>query len=202
MKFQDYKDFYEKVIKCDITIIENYAQQIDISPKSITLRKNSEKNIYKFYQEKRDYVRCNYMSKSIEVSLDRHKVAACMLYAILKAEPLKINRLVPGLPEKILMSNEYLAVHVAFNIIEMYKLDELGMNSNYQLFVPKTYNEQENKDNDYMCNMCRALYYLKIDNINKFDILAYANIFFLLEKYTDVFLKSQNSDETHEQMEL
>ena len=47
---------------------------------------------------------------------------------------------------------------------------------------------------------------LKIDEIEKFDALGYANVFFLLEKYTDTYLilKEEKSRETesHEETDL
>lgn len=55
-----------------------------------------------------------------EKALDRHKVASCMMYAVLKSRVLKVNRLVSHLPNRLLMANEYLAVYVGLNIIEQY----------------------------------------------------------------------------------
>lgn len=132
------------------------------------------------------------MSKENPVALDRHKVAACMVYAILKVSPIKVNMWISNLPEKIVLANEYLAFYTALNIIEMYKLDEFNdenIDRDYQIIVPRTYHEDENPQNTYESNLCKAWYYIKIDNIEKFDTLGYANVFFLLEKYTDTYLK-------------
>ena len=132
------------------------------------------------------------MTKKATVSLDRHKVASCMIYAILKANPLKVDRMVRNLPEKVLLANEYLAFFVALNIIEMYKLDEMrekGVESSYQIIIPKTYHEDDEENNTYEGNFCKSLYYLSMENINKYDVFAYADILFLLEKYTDTYLE-------------
>ena len=154
-------------------------------------RESREKKIFEYYQEMRDYIRCNYMSKKIDVALDRHKVAACMMYAILKAKPLKINRKIPSLDEKILLANEYLALYVALNIVVMYKMDQCQLKEGeYEILFPETY--FNDPSNDYVTNYCRTLYYVSRENLNKFEVLAHSNILFLLEKYTDISMKGTN----------
>lgn len=85
MRIEDYNDFYDKVIKQCIDGIMKYAENLQFDS-GIQVRDNSKDKIYKNYQKKRDYVRSNYMSKKTEVSLDRHKVSSCMIYAILNWE--------------------------------------------------------------------------------------------------------------------
>lgn len=196
MKHSDYNEFYEEVIEKCIDGIFILVTQYKLDKDSIKRRKNLQNDIYKNYQSKRDYIRSNYMSKKADVSLDRHKVASCMIYAILKTKPLKINRFIPNLPEKILLSNEYLAFFVALNIIEMYRIDKMkdeGNSGLYQIVVPKTYHENSEPENTYESNFCKSLYYLSMENIEKFDVFAYADILFLLEKYTDIFLELKQS---------
>lgn len=191
MKYSDYNDFYQKVIQKCIDGIFTLASQYKLEQDCINLRKNLQDKIYRNYQKKRDYIRSNYMTKKADVALDRHKVASCMIYAILKTKPLKVNRFVRNLPEKILLSNEYLAFFVALNIIEMYRVDknkDEGNNDKFQIIVPKTYLEKNEPDNTYESNFCKSLYYLSMENIEKFDVFAYADILFLLEKYTDIYL--------------
>lgn len=195
MKLDDYNDFYEMVIEECIKGIEDYAKITVPNKKCLKRKKNIKKKIYDNYQRKRDYIRCNYMTKKAEVALDRHKVASCMIYAILKVNPLYVNRMIASLPEKILLSNQYLAFFVALNIIEMYKLDEMkdsGSIEEYQIVIPKTYHEDVNIENTYESNFCKSLYYLSIRNINSYDVFAYADILFLLEKYTDTFMKLED----------
>lgn len=133
----------------------------------------------------RDYVRCNYMSKKVDVALDRHKVAACMMYAVLKAKPLMVSRKTPRLDEKLLLANEYLALYAALNILVMYKMNQYQLREGeYEILFPDTY--CNDLSNDYATNYCRTLYYVSIGNLNRFDVFAHANILFLLEKYTDM----------------
>lgn len=201
MRIQNFDEFYTIVIQECINEIENYAKTSGFTNLECFFQKEhnckTDISIYHNYQKKRDYIKYNYMSKETPVALDRHKVAACMVYAILKSTPIKVNMWITNLPEKILLANEYLAFYVALNIIEMYKLDEFNdknVNDNYQIIVPKTYHEDENPKNTYESNLCKAWYYIRIDDMRKFDALGYANVFFLLEKYTDLYLKLKKDD--------
>lgn len=187
MKRDDYDSFFENVIREAINDIENMAEQLMGDKKVLGTKKNSKykQKIYKFYQKKRDYVRCNYMTKEYYAALDRHKVASCMLYAILKVRPFNVNRNIK-LDEKILLANEYLAFYVALNIIENYRMSVNGMQeTNCQILIPETYQEKTGST-DYISNICRNLYFLSIYDIEKYDVLAYSNILFMLEKYTDI----------------
>lgn len=189
MQNKDYNDFYDTVIKkCIDRIIEN-AESNECDYKE----SRCKRSIYKHYQIKRDYIKDKYMQKTAEAALDRHKVAACMMYAILKVRPIKVNRYIWRLPEKILLANEYLAFYVALNIIEMYKKDELKEKLNskdvkYEIIAPKTYHE--GKDSTFESNTCRALYYIRLRGIERFDIFAYSSILFMLEKYTDTIYEN------------
>lgn len=207
MKRDDYNDFYEKVINQCIIGIEAYAKDKIPNKNCLSRRNNAQTKIYNNYQNKRDFVISNYMSKKSTVALDRHKVASCMIYAILKAKPIKVKRWVNNLPEKVLLSNEYLAFFVALNIIEMYKTDEKrenGIMDEYQIIIPKTYHEDCSKNNTYESNFCKSLYYISIKNMKQYDIFAYADILFLLEKYTDTYLElvkaKENLKDTKEQV--
>lgn len=190
MREQDYKLFYDVVISACIDGIVEYNKQNGFPQNSIELRENRSKKIFENYQKMRDYIRCNYMSKKMAVALDRHKVAACMMYAVLKTKPLKVNRKVPGLDEKILLANEYLALYTALNIVVMYKMDQCMLKEgDYEILFPETY--FDDCSNDYVTNYCRTLHYISIENLNKFDVLAHANILFMLEKYTDISRKTE-----------
>lgn len=192
MRTQDFDIFFAKVISRCIDDLEKYAKLELPDCICISKKKNINKKIFSYYQRKRDFIKYNYMSGKTPVALDRHKVAACMVYAILKANPLEINMWIPNLPEKIVLANEYLAFYVALNIIEMYELNylkEKGIEKNCQIIVPKTYHEDDNPQNTYESNLCKTWYYIKIDNIEKFDTLGYANVFFLLQKYTDTYIE-------------
>lgn len=190
MKREDYNSFFEEVIVGIITDIEQLSEQL-MGDKNVLKRKKEKKykeQIYKFYQKKRDYIRSNYMTKEYYAALDRHKVASCMLFAILKAKPFQIDR-TKKLDERLLLANEYLAFYAALNIIENYRISVNGMNeTDCQILLPETYQEKAGST-DYLSNICRNLYFLSIYNIEKYDVLAYSNILYMLEKYTDISIE-------------
>lgn len=187
MQINDYDDFCEKVICFYIHEILEYAKQENCQ-ECIKFNVHSKKKIYVNYQRKRDEIKNNYMEPPAK-ALDRHKVASCMLYAVLKSRVFRINKIKKKLPYYILMANEYLAVYVAINIIEQYKRDELGKDSEYKIVFPETYHENKEEVCPYLSNLCKGLYYLNPKHI---DIFAYSTIFFFMERYTDDLFYGEN----------
>lgn len=182
MKVEDFEDFCSKVIDNYIEELIEYQKPYKCIIKS-NLAKN---NIFKFYQRKRNEIKNNYMEKPAqnEKALDRHKVASCMMYAVLKSRVLKVNRFVPHLPNRLLMANEYLAVYVGLNIIEQYRIDDGKKEPENKLIFPITYHETPSEESDFIDNLCKGLYYLR-RKIDEMDIFAYSTILFFVEKYTD-----------------
>lgn len=189
MKFEDYDDFYKKVIKEYI----NELLLFDSKYHSLTENGKAYNMIYHYYERKRMDIRTNYMLDSSK-PIDRHKTAATMMYAILRANVFKINYRISNLPKELRMANEYLALYVALNIIELYKrrddlINEGIEDSQYQLIIPETKYEQtvnlysEKKGASFIDSMCLTL--ANIKNIKYFDIFSYATILFLLESATD-----------------
>lgn len=188
MKYEDYKNFYNIVIKGYIDELIEFDSKCN----ALSLNKNASKMIYKYYEKKRIEIRTVYMADASK-PLDRHKTASCMMYAILKTKVFKVNKSIPGLPEPIRLANEYLAFYVSMNIIELYKrtdeVDGTKLNNNYQLILPTTsYESQSNQmtgevSNSFISSICLTL--ANIKNLEYFDLFSYATIMFLLEKYTD-----------------
>lgn len=110
MKYGDYENFYNIVIKGYIDELLEFDSQC----KALTLNKKAYKAIYNYYEKKRIEIRTVYMTDSSK-PIDRHKTAACMIYAILKAKVFTVNKFIPCLPEPIRLANEYLAFYVAIN---------------------------------------------------------------------------------------
>lgn len=188
MKFDDYDNFYQKVILGYI----NELIDFDSECHALTFNSKAYKSIYNHYEKKRIEIRNIYMS-DVAKPIDRHKTAASMMYAILKAKVFKVNKSLPCLPEPLRLANEYLAFYVAMNIIEQYKrTDEVNgekLSENYQLIIPKTsYESQTNQmtdevDNSFVSSICLTL--ANIKSLKYFDVFSYATIMFLLEKNTD-----------------
>ena len=191
MKFEDYEDFYEKVIK--EYIIE--FLEFDSSYHALSVNKSAYKKVYAFYEKKRLEIRTNYMLDPAK-PIDRHKTAAAMMYAILRAKTFKINYQIQNLPEPLRIANEYLAFYVAINIIELYKRkDDLKRGiteSQYQLIIPDTAYESttnlytKQKGSSFISSICLTL--ANIKNMKYFDLFSYSTILFLLENNTDYIL--------------
>lgn len=194
MKYEDYKNFYEIVIKGYIDELIDFDSKCN----ALTFNAKAYKAIYNYYEKKRIEIRTVYMSDTAK-PIDRHKTASCMMYAILRAKVFSINKSIPCLPEPIRLANEYLAFYVAINIIEQYKRTDLvdgeRLDSNYHLIIPNTfYESQVNQmtgevDNSFISSICLTL--ANIKNLKYFDIFAYSSIMFLLEKNTDVIIQNR-----------
>ena len=188
MKFEDYNNFYDKVIFGYIKELLDFDSECH----ALTLNDKAHKKIYNYYEKKRIEIRNVYMSDSSK-PIDRHKTAASMMYAILRAKVFKVDKSISCLPEPIRLANEYLAFYVAMNIIEQYKrtdtLDGEKINENYELIIPTTsYESQENEmtgevDHSFVSSICLTL--ANIKNLRYFDVFSYATIMFLMEKNTD-----------------
>ena len=64
----------------------------EITPqKDVFIASRSKYKIYKEYQKQKTFLKLNYMENP-NTHLDRHKIAACMLYAIVKVQPIRIKK--------------------------------------------------------------------------------------------------------------
>lgn len=193
MELHDYNKYYDEVISSYISSIKDLDEYNCLKP----IRKKSKRKIYTYYQKKRDELIRIYMKKPV-TALDRHKVASCMAYAILKEKVIRVNKMKPDLPDHLLMANEFLAFTIALNIIELYKYND-NMDENnfeYSIIVPKTYHENDNGNiifPTFIRNICKYFYY--IQRIKYYDVFAYSTVFFQLEKYTDTIIKTDQKIE-------
>lgn len=196
MKFEDYSDFYKKVIKGYIVELLEF----DSSYNALAENTSAYKKIYHFYEKKRMDLRMNYMQDSSK-PIDRHKTAATMMYAILRAKVFKINYRIRNLPDPIRLANEYLAFYVALNIIEQYKRhDEFIRNSitdsQYKLIIPDTVYEGTanlytgQSGYSFINSICLTL--ANIKSLKYYDIFSYSTILFLLENDTDNIMSRDN----------
>lgn len=183
-------------------VIYKYAQELlkideESGQKNLHLRTSRVEKVHDYYEGKRSDIRKYFMNLETK-PMDRHKIGAVIIYAILKSRLFEIkNRTKRTLPDQIIMANEYLAVYVALSIVESYKYDDyvdalkkkdpeavpepIDAEGDWHLVLPKTFHESSKEA--YIHNMCKALYYIK--DAENIDIFAYANILFLLEVYTN-----------------
>lgn len=183
MDKSEMKEFYNTVISPNLEIIKTkfpeYKKYFKILNEKCTINR-----LYTYYQRKRSFV-YKYMDSKVK-ALDGHKVAACFIYAFLKSNVIRICRTRAPLPKELLMVNERLAFIIALNIVAMYRRAADGK-SDFGVRLPLTYHDTNVGESEYLSNTCKALYYLR--SSTRFDVFAYANILFLLEKYTDMEVK-------------
>lgn len=171
-----YDEFYNVVIKG----LVNDLLKIDKDYNCLNFNDSKKYKVYRHYEIMRQRVRSSFMELESK-PMDRHKIAATMMYAILKSNLIKISRARVKLPNQLFLANQYLAFYAAMNILDLYRLND-NKNSK-RIILPPLCNESVNIKDDYVSMTCKALYYTK--NINRFDLFSYANILFLLETYTD-----------------
>lgn len=91
------------------------------------------------------------------------------------------------------MANEYFAVNVGINIVEMYKQNDERSNSNYEIILPTPYHPNDKMCNGFLYEWCAGLYNQNVKR--HFDIFAHSIIFFQLEDKTDFLLQLRHEGE-------
>lgn len=119
----------------------------------------------------------SYIKNSIVITseMDRHKICACLAYAIIKYSPFTISKKGYSL-ENLFFANELLGIYSAISLLECY-------NQNIKIIFPHTYYTANNID-PYIKTLCTSLYVSKNNKHLKYNILNLANILFLLESYS------------------
>lgn len=154
---------------------------------------------FHFYQQ-RDLFLKSFMREDV-YDIDRHKIASCLMKSILRVRPLYLPLIVrlkftfskKSLPEllnipsaqwtssihnKIYYANEYLALSVAINIIDAYIMADDDKEFKHHIIIPDPFPDQ---DNDYLLDVCIDL---NAHSLKAINIVTFANIYFLLEKYS------------------
>lgn len=181
MDILDFNSFKEKVLNVYIKELK----ELD-GVGCLTINQKAIDKIYIYYQRLRNTVRTLYMkNNSGDLSLDRHKVGSCIMYGILCSKIIHVNKSIPDLPPYLLMANQYLAVNVAINVVEMYRLTD--GKENYKIKLPVSYHKNDNLT--FLYEFCTTLYHLKPKK--HFDVFAYATILFQLEHLTDYVLSDE-----------
>lgn len=186
MEIKDFISFRESVL---IPYLQELKDNDTVN--CLTINYKSINKVYQYYQTMRNLVKKVQMEANTS-ALDRHKVGAILIYGILRSKIIHVNKNIPNLPPHLLMANEYYAVNIALNVIEMYKRKDGEQYSNYEIIIPKPYHKHENEaiDNPFLYELCVGLY---TQNIKRyFDVSAYAIILFQLEDKTDYILEIRN----------
>jgi len=140
------------------------------------------RDIESLYNTARDDIKKSFM-KNHEKLLDRHKIPACLYFAIANAPLIKVFG---GSEEKDRVVNAGLALHVSISVLLSFMAN--GADSEYKHYLetnglqfPQSKNLDSNES--YLVQTIKTLCYAQ--KRNKMDILMLANIFFMLEAHTD-----------------
>ncbi len=176
MKKEKFDELYTNIICPNIEILKQNHEFEFISTSKLSIEES--------YIKHRDFVKKMYMQKGSESILDRHKVAACIMMAIVKVKPLvssKTHR------DNNFYLNEMLAIQVAFDIVCSYLVDD-QIDSIFSNGLSFPVSKNENGQSFLHC-LCLSLYYGECSCSQ--DILAYSSLLFMVEAYTELYLKTQ-----------
>ena len=162
---------YEKIVKNII---------IPLSEELLSSKNNELYNAIKIKKEFDDKLlnKINkliyYLKKNIVITdeIDRHKIAACLMCAIVDYSPFKIYKKGYNC-EDLHFANEILAIYSAISLLECYTPE-------LKIKFPSTIYETRDIDS-YIRTLCTSLYICKNNKHFKYSLLNYANILFLLE---------------------
>lgn len=158
----------------------------------------SDKRIFNQYQKERYKLKRYYMKNPNE-NIDRHKIASCIMYSIMKVYPIyipiktKILYLLKGnkFSQDLSYINEYIAVYTALSVLDnFYQQDQKDGKLDpcrHKIYIPNTFSD----DYGFLFNMCIDLRFGKQNN--KINLLTFSDIFFLLE-YQHPFNNNQSNN--------
>lgn len=184
MDITTYERIWEKSIKPKIDRMLSSDDDIIFNEVQI------KEKIWLTYEECKNRVH-TYMQNP-DGRIDRHKVAAVMLYSIIENKPFDVK--LPAKREvnsKAYMANETLGFNTALAIVLSFILEEANSKSDHKkieifgngFVFPKCQHD------DYVTNIYKMLYYAKHNN--RYDIFAFAHILFLIEAYTEFVRKTE-----------
>lgn len=154
---------------------------------SVSYKDTAKNDIWHSYQRLKSHCKNTYMADS-EKRLDRHKVAACYMMAILEANPLSFKME----PEDgiLITINEHLAITVGLSILNAFICANKQKNADDTVAGPlKDENFNDTKDlilpttphGNYRDIFAVELYFTRTER--NYNILSLSNTLFLLDEY-------------------
>lgn len=177
-----YYKIWDMVIKPTIRDYKNRYSEIAVSH-------DAREAIWQEYVILNKHCKMIYM-KDIGGRLDRHKVCACYMYAIIKADTLSCLLAGSNNEQRFLALNENLAITVGMSVLRAFVLASINSNEDLSDESKKVLAERiygglifpDCNHGDYRNNFVSELYYTKKEN--NYNILSLANTLFLLETHT------------------
>ena len=143
-------------------------------------RKIRIENHYKRWKNKTKAMMHQHTSEDGDKLLDRHKIASILLYAILLTRPFSLMRKNKA-PMTARYANELLGFLCGLDIIRTFNVADVkeGKIQNCDTFhLPLAEKES------YLKQTLRCLWHAH--DQNKFDIFSFANLFFMIEQYSNM----------------
>lgn len=180
------KNSYQKI--WDI-IIEPTIQDYQNRYSEITMSYNAQEAIWQEYVNFNKHAKLTYMQQA-DGKLDRHKVCACYMYAIIKANVLDCRLAGSDTERNYLALNENLAITVGMSVLRAFVLSSIDSSGELSEKTKQTLRERidngivfpDCNHGDYRSNFVAELHYTKEEN--GYNILSLANTLFLLEIHT------------------
>lgn len=210
----EYKKEFDAMWSVIEILINEFKAEYGLNNKNLRFVKFRTKKLYRKY---RTLFLKSYMMFNT-VRIDKHKIASCMMKSLYIVKPLKLtfkdwflvrfkpksinkNNEYKHTVEEMLLANECLVLSVATSIVESYIVAHYNNNDivqplKHRIYFPEPFPEG---DNNYLRDVCLALYY---NNPRKIDIVTYANIFFLWEKYSCRWVQCENLLEAYKDILL
>jgi len=188
MELAIYEEVWSKCIKPKIDSMLSEDNDIFLNGGPI------KEKIWQTYQKCRNSVH-TYMYDP-DGLIDRHKVAAVMMYSIIVNKPLglkflHVEQLAKG---SSLLANETLGFYTALSIVRSFILSDAREVSNgkkIEIFI-NGFIFPVCRHEDYLSNVYKMLYY---SNLNEcYDIFALSHVLFLIEVYTESEMKNKLVD--------
>lgn len=145
----------------------------------VTFDAASYERIFCEYNKLKDFAKISYM-RDPDGLLDRHKVCACLIIAIIKSKPLVYDEREDVFGMKKIF-NENLAITIGLSLLYNFISDADGgknkewLKDGFEFPVSK-------RDSTYQELLCLMLHYDVMNN--QYSILAVSNILYLIEEYT------------------
>ena len=193
MEFDDQERLWSAIIYPAIReMLTNYP--------GLSLNADSKRRIFNKYHAVLEHCKVWYMENDKETArrLDRHKVAAAFMIAIIQTKPICLTDQVYCTNAKRFTFNESVAMKTAFSILRAFLLTRIKKgelisscdDSKYYPIIESYFSDSLNEfiypavnhDDDYSRNLALALSYCGEDA--QLNILILANILFLIEAYT------------------
>lgn len=173
-----YEHIWDVVIK---PTMDNYANRFS----EVAIANNAREVIWQEYVRFNHHCKSQYM-ENVDGKIDRHKVCACYMYAIVKANVMSCRLADSDTEQSYLALNENLAITVGMSLLRAFVLASIDSNEELTSDKKELYKSRiangivfpECNHGVYRENFVSELHYADLER--NYNILSLANTLFLL----------------------